>query len=67
MPQLIEDLKTMGRDDIMVIAGGVIPQHDYKFLFDAGVLGVFGPGTRIPEAAAEILRTVIGSPQLQKR
>jgi methylmalonyl-CoA mutase len=67
VPQLIEHLKTMGRDDIMVIAGGVIPQHDYKFLFDAGVLGIFGPGTRIPDAAAEILRTLIGLPQLQKR
>ena len=44
----------------MVIAGGVIPQQDYEFLFESGVIGVFGPGTKIQEAACEILEILIG-------
>ncbi|MGM9507303.1 methylmalonyl-CoA mutase [Larkinella sp. GY13] len=56
VPQLIEELKTIGRDDIMVIAGGVIPAQDYQFLYDAGVKGVFGPGTVISIAAQKILK-----------
>ncbi len=59
VPQVIEELKKLGREDIMVIAGGVIPQNDYQFLFDLGVVGVFGPGTVIPEAAARILEIMI--------
>ena len=55
VPQLIEELKKIGRDDILVIAGGVIPAHDYQFLYDAGVKGVFGPGTVISVAAQKIL------------
>jgi methylmalonyl-CoA mutase len=55
VPQLIEELKRQGREDIMVIAGGVIPAQDYQFLFDAGVSGVFGPGTVISVAAQKIL------------
>ncbi|MGA2185866.1 MAG: methylmalonyl-CoA mutase, partial [Bryobacteraceae bacterium] len=61
VPQLIEQLRAMGRDDIMVIVGGVIPPQDYDELFKAGAVGVFGPGTRIPEAAREILRALIGA------
>ncbi|NTW31560.1 MAG: hypothetical protein HGB12_02870, partial [Bacteroidetes bacterium] len=49
----------LGRDDIMVIAGGVIPAQDYEFLYNAGVVGVFGPGTCIPEAAVKILQILI--------
>lgn len=59
VPQVIEELKKLGRDDIMVIAGGVIPSQDYKFLYDAGVVGVFGPGTPIPEAAIKILSIML--------
>tara|TARA_R110002072_G_scaffold302294_2_gene484620 strand:- start:1486 stop:3342 length:1857 start_codon:yes stop_codon:yes gene_type:complete len=59
VPQVINELKKLGREDIMVIAGGVIPQNDYQFLFDLGVVGVFGPGTVIPEAAAKILKIMI--------
>ena len=61
VPQVIAELKAMGRDDIMVIAGGVIPKQDYDFLFDAGVFGVFGPGTKISKAAIEILNLLIES------
>lgn len=59
VPQAIEELKHIGRGDIGVIAGGVIPPQDYKFLLDAGVIGVFGPGTVIAEAACQILESMI--------
>ncbi|WNJ20371.1 methylmalonyl-CoA mutase [Pontibacter sp. G13] len=55
VPQLMAELAKIGRDDILVVAGGVIPQQDYDFLYEAGVAGIFGPGTVIPEAACEIL------------
>ena len=56
LPQLLTELKLLGREDILVIAGGVIPAQDYQFLYDAGVAGVYGPGTVIATAALEILR-----------
>lgn len=59
VPQLIEELKKIGREDIMVIAGGVIPPNDYNFLFESGVSFVFGPGTVIAKAAQEILEKLI--------
>ena len=59
IPQLIQALKELGRSDIMVVAGGVIPQKDYEFLFDAGVTAVFGPGTVLSEAAIEILEKLM--------
>ncbi len=59
IPSLIAELKKLGREDIMVIAGGVIPAQDYQFLFDAGVSGVFGPGTVISVAAQEILEKLL--------
>ena len=59
VPQVIEALKNYGRDDIMVIVGGVIPKQDYQFLFDAGAVAVFGPGTKISEAAIQILEILI--------
>lgn len=59
VPQVIEELKKYGREDILVIAGGVIPQQDYDFLFKAGVSGVFGPGTIISIAAIDILEKLI--------
>ncbi|GAB3306320.1 methylmalonyl-CoA mutase [Hymenobacter tenuis] len=55
IPQLIEELRQLGREDILVIAGGVIPAQDYDFLYNAGVVGVYGPGTVIAVAAQEIL------------
>jgi methylmalonyl-CoA mutase len=61
IPQVIEELKALGREDIMVIAGGVIPAQDYDYLYKAGVVGVFGPGTSIPDAAIKILNILIGS------
>jgi methylmalonyl-CoA mutase len=59
VPQVIEELKAYGRDDIMVIVGGVIPKQDYQYLFDAGAVAVFGPGTKISEAAIQILEILI--------
>jgi len=59
IPQLIGELKKLGREDILVVAGGVIPERDYPFLFDAGCVGVFGPGTKISKAAQDILAILI--------
>jgi methylmalonyl-CoA mutase len=59
VPQVIEELKKYGREDIMVIVGGVIPKQDYQYLFDAGAVAVFGPGTKISEAAIQILDVLI--------
>ena len=56
IPELIGHLRDAGRADIKVIAGGVIPAQDYQFLRDAGVQGIFGPGTNLVEAAADVLR-----------
>ena len=61
VPQVIEALKKYGREDIMVIVGGVIPAQDYSFLFDAGAVGVFGPGTKISKAAIDLLTILIDS------
>ncbi len=58
-PKVIEELKALGRDDIMVIVGGVIPPQDYQFLYDAGVIGIFGPGTVIAEAGIKILNILL--------
>ena len=59
VPKLIDELKKYGREDIMVIAGGVIPAQDYQYLYDAGVKGVFGPGTVISIAAQKILKDLM--------
>ncbi|WP_406684742.1 methylmalonyl-CoA mutase [Seonamhaeicola sp. MEBiC1930] len=59
VPQVIKALEKYGRDDIMVIVGGVIPKQDYQFLFDTGAIAVFGPGTKIGEAAIKILAILI--------
>ena len=61
VPQVIAQMKEFGREDIMVIVGGVIPAQDYQFLFDAGALAVYGPGTRISDAAIEMLNILIDS------
>ena len=59
VPQVIEELKKHDREDIMVIVGGVIPSQDYQYLFDAGATAVYGPGTKISDAAIEILQVLI--------
>lgn len=59
VPQVIAELKKYGREDIMVIVGGVIPPQDYQFLFDAGAVAVFGPGTKISDAAISILEVLM--------
>jgi methylmalonyl-CoA mutase len=61
VPQVIAELKKYGREDIMVVVGGVIPAQDYQFLFDSGAVAVFGPGTKISEAAIKILEILIDS------
>lgn len=61
VPQVIDALKKYGREDIMVIVGGVIPHQDYQFLFDAGAVAVYGPGTRISDTAIEMLGILIDS------
>lgn len=61
IPQVINELKSYGREDILVIVGGVIPTQDYKFLFDIGASGVYGPGTNISKAAVEILTILLES------
>ena len=61
VPQLIEELKQIGRDDILVVVGGVIPPQDYEFLYKAGAIGVFGPGTVIPVAAEQIVKALTAS------
>ena len=59
VPQVIAELKKYGRDDIMVVAGGVIPRQDYAFLYEAGVAFIFGPGTVIAKSAIEILKRLL--------
>ena len=61
VPHLIDELRKLGRDDILVVVGGVIPPQDYEFLYDAGVVGIYGPGTVIPVAAQRILEILSGS------
>jgi len=61
VPEVISELKKLNRSDIMVVAGGVIPQQDYEYLYDAGVFGIYGPGTKIAKAAQEILNLLIQS------
>ncbi len=59
VPQVIDELKRLGREDIMVIVGGVIPHQDYQYLYDAGAVAIFGPGTIISEAAIKMLDILI--------
>ena len=59
IPQVIEELKKLGREDIMVTAGGVIPAQDYEFLYQAGVAAIFGPGTSVAKAACEMMKILL--------
>ncbi|HYP05147.1 MAG TPA: methylmalonyl-CoA mutase [Bryobacteraceae bacterium] len=62
VPEVLNELRTLGREDILVYVGGVIPKQDYDFLYAAGVAGVFGPGSVIPVCAQTILSTLMGQP-----
>jgi methylmalonyl-CoA mutase len=62
VPQLIEQLRELGGDDVVVVCGGVIPPQDHDLLRAAGVAAIFGPGTNIPEAASEVLRLLAAKP-----
>jgi methylmalonyl-CoA mutase len=64
VPELIEELKKQDSADIIVVAGGVIPRQDYAFLKAAGVKGIFGPGTKIPQAARSVLEEINRSVQV---
>jgi methylmalonyl-CoA mutase len=59
LPQLMDELKKHGREDIMVIVGGVIPAQDYDFLYQHGASAIFGPGTKLPEAATTIMEALL--------
>jgi methylmalonyl-CoA mutase len=61
IPQVMEELKKIGRDDILVVCGGVIPKQDYDFLYEAGVVGIYGPGTVISKAAIEVLDLMLST------
>ena len=61
LPQVIEELKKLGRDDIMVVAGGVIPPQDYDFLFKAGVAAIFGPGTPVSQSAIKMMELLLAA------
>ncbi len=61
VPQLVKELKKLGREDIMVVVGGVIPAHDYEYLYKSGVIGIFGPGTPVFETAKKILEILLDS------
>ncbi len=63
VPQVIAELKKLGREDIMVIVGGVIPHQDYNFLYDAGAAAVFGPGTVVSECGIQMLKILLGEEQ----
>jgi methylmalonyl-CoA mutase len=60
VPRLIKELGKLGREDIMVVVGGVIPAQDYDFLYNSGVIGIFGPGTPVTETARKILEILVG-------
>jgi methylmalonyl-CoA mutase len=61
IPSVMEELKKLGREDIMVIAGGVIPAQDYQFLYDAGVVAIFGPGTSVASAGKKIMEILVAA------
>jgi methylmalonyl-CoA mutase len=60
VPELIGELRARGKEDVVVVCGGVIPPRDYQFLYDAGVHAIFGPGTNSPEAAHDVLALIPG-------
>ena len=61
VPAVIKELKKLGREDIMVIVGGVIPAQDYEYLYQTGVMAIFGPGSKVSEAGKSILKVLLES------
>ena len=61
VPQVMDEMKKLGREDILVVVGGVIPSQDYKYLYDKGVVGIFGPGTPVSDAAVKLLEILINT------
>ena len=61
VPQVMDELQKLGREDILVVVGGVIPSQDYKYLYNKGVIGIFGPGTPISDAAVKLLEILINT------
>jgi len=61
VPAILQELRKQGADDIIVFVGGVVPQQDYQFLYDAGVKGIYGPGTPIPASAKDVLEQIRSS------
>lgn len=59
LPALVEELKKLGREDIMVCIGGVIPAQDYDYLYEHGAAGIFGPGTNIPKCCTQLLQMLV--------
>ena len=59
VPQTIKELELLGREDILVVVGGVVPAQDYDYLYEQGVTAIFGPGTKIAKAAQEILQVLL--------
>ena len=59
--ELIRELRKLGRGDILVVVGGVIPPQDHEYLYEAGVAGIYGPGTPVPDAARQIMCVLTGS------
>jgi methylmalonyl-CoA mutase len=58
LPKLVDELKKLGREDILVVIGGVIPAQDYQFLYENGAVAIFGPGTVIPIAAQKVIKAI---------
>ena len=61
--QVVESLKVLGREDILVVCGGVIPPQDHQLLYDSGVTAIYGPGTNIPAAARELVDLILSAQQ----
>jgi methylmalonyl-CoA mutase len=59
LPKLVEELKKLGREDILVVCGGVIPAQDYEYLYQHGASAIFGPGTVIPDSAKKMLQLLL--------
>jgi len=66
VPELVKELRAAGRPDVLVVCGGVIPPQDYDFLYAAGAAAIFGPGTRLPTAALEVLNIIAGKLRKEK-
>jgi len=67
VPEVVAELQKLGRPDILVAVGGVIPPQDYDFLHNVGVCEIFGPGTRIPDAAIKIMNHIAGKDEKAKK